>query len=286
MRLGVTIFATDRAMSPVELAREAEARGFASLFLPEHTHIPVSRDTPPPTGDAVLPEEYARTLDPLVALAAAASVTGTIQLGTGVCLPAQREPIVTAKAVATLDTLSGGRFVLGIGFGWNREEMADHGVDPGDRRARVREHVLAMRALWRDDVAGYDGAFVRFAPSWSWPKPVSGPPVLIGGAPGPALFRHIAEYADGWLPIGGSGLRQALPELHRAAEGAGRDPAGLAVIPFGVQPNPEKLDYYAGLGVEHVVLRVPAGPRDEVLPVLDSYATTYLSERSRTDGRA
>jgi probable F420-dependent oxidoreductase len=275
MRLGVTIFATDRTMCPVELAREAEARGFSSLFLPEHTHIPVSRETPPPTGVDVLPEEYARTLDPLVALSAAAAVTSTIRLGTGVCLPAQRDPIVTAKAVATLDSLSGGRFVLGIGFGWNREEMADHGVDPATRRARAREHVLAMRALWREEVAGYHGEFVRFAPSWSWPKPLSGPPVLIGGAPGPTLFRHVAEYADGWLPIGGGGVRDALPALHRAAEDAGRDPAGLAVLPFGVLPTPAKLDYYAGLGISEVVLRVPGGTREEVLPALDSYAATW-----------
>ncbi|GDY29784.1 TIGR03619 family F420-dependent LLM class oxidoreductase [Gandjariella thermophila] len=285
MRLGVTIFATDRTMSPVELAREAEDRGFASLFLPEHTHIPVSRESPPPTGVDVLPEDYARTLDPLVALSAAAAVTSTIRLGTGVCLPAQREPIVTAKAIATLDRVSGGRFVLGIGFGWNREEMADHGVDPATRRARAREHVLAMRALWREDVAGYRGEFVRFAPSWSWPKPAPGPPVLIGGAPGATLFRHVAEYADGWLPIGGSGVRDALPALHRAAEAAGRDPATLTVIPFGVEPTPAKLDYYAGLGLGEVVLRVPAGPRDEVLPVLDAY-TAYLPEGSPRHARA
>jgi probable F420-dependent oxidoreductase len=278
MRLGVTAFATDRTISPVELARQAEARGFASYFLPEHTHIPVSRRSPPPTGDDVLAEEYSRTLDPLVALAAAAAVTSTIQLGTGVCLPAQREPIVTAKAIATLDLVSAGRFVLGVGFGWNREEMADHGVDYRDRRERVREHLLAMRALWREEVAGYDGAFVRFEPSWSWPKPLSGPPVLVGGAPGPTLFRHIAEYADGWLPVGGSGLRDALPALRRAAEDAGRDPAQLAVVPFGVLPTPEKLEYYAGLGIEHVVLRLPAAPRERVLPVLDSYAG-YLPQR-------
>jgi probable F420-dependent oxidoreductase len=272
MRLGVTIFATDRTMSPVELAREAEDRGFASLYLPEHTHIPVSRQTPPPTGQAELAEEYARTLDPLVALAAAAAVTRSIRLGTGVCLVAQREPIVTAKAVATLDALSGGRFVLGVGYGWNREEMAHHGVDPRRRRERVREHVLAMRALWRGEVAAYDGEFVRFAPSWSWPKPVSGPPVLLGGAAGPTLFAHLVEYADGWLPIGGAGVREALPSLRRAAEEAGRDPATLSVIPFGTLPTAAKLDYYASLGISEVVLRLPAGSRETVLPVLDRYA--------------
>jgi probable F420-dependent oxidoreductase len=279
MRLGVTIFATDRTMSPVELAREAEDRGFASLFLPEHTHIPVSRETPPPTGEAELPEYYIRTLDPLVALAAAAAVTRSIRLGTGVCLLAQREPIVTAKAIATLDSLSGGRFVLGAGYGWNREEMADHGVDPRERRARLREHVLAMRALWVDEVAAYEGEFVRFAPSWSWPKPVSGPPVLLGGAAGPTLFAHIAEFADGWLPIGGAGVREALPRLHAAAEDAGRDPAALAVVPFGTVPSQGKLEYYAGLGIAEVVLRLPDGTRDAVLRGLDEYAAhlTHVS---------
>jgi probable F420-dependent oxidoreductase len=279
MRLGVTIFGTDRTICPIELAREAEDRGFASLYLPEHTHVPVSRQTPPPTGDAELPEEYARTLDPLVALAAAAAVTRSIRLGTGVCLLAQREPIVTAKAIATLDALSGGRFVLGVGYGWNREEMADHGVDPRRRRDQLREHVLAMKALWNNDVAGYAGEFVRFAPSWSWPKPVSGPPVLLGGAAGPTLFAQLVEYADGWLPMGGAGLREALPRLHRTAAEAGRDPASLTVVPFGTVPTAAKLDHYASLGIAEVVLRLPAGSRETVLPVLDHYAEDHLERR-------
>ncbi|MCO5971149.1 LLM class F420-dependent oxidoreductase [Actinoallomurus soli] len=275
MRLGVTMFATDRAMAVPELAVEAERRGFASLYLPEHTHIPVSRTTPPPTGDAALPEEYARTLDPLIALAAAASVTSRIVLGTGVSLIAEREPIVTAKAVATLDNLSGGRVALGVGFGWNREEAADHGVRWETRRARAREHVLAMRALWEREEASYEGEFVRFTPSWAWPKPARRIPVLLGGAPGPTLFRHIAEYGDGWLPIGGAGVREALPALRDACARVGRAP--VPVIPFGTEPTPGKLDYYASLGIEEVVLRLPAGPRDEVLPILDAYADTYLS---------
>src|SRR5215207_7956012 len=196
MRYGITMFATDVSIDVVELAREAEARGLESLWLPEHTHIPVSRRTPPPTGDAELPQEYRRTLDPFVALAAAASVTDRILLGTGIALVAQREPIVTAKAVATLDHLSGGRAVLGIGFGWNEDEIEHHGVTMRDRRDVAREHMLAMRALWRDDEAAFDGKFVHLSPSWSWPKPLraSGPPVLIGGAAGPKLFAHIAEY--------------------------------------------------------------------------------------------
>jgi probable F420-dependent oxidoreductase len=274
MRLGVTMFATDRSMPVPELAVEAERRGFASLYLPEHTHIPVSRTTPPPTGDPALPEDYARTLDPLVALAAAASATSRIVLGTGVCLVAEREPIVTAKAVATLDLISGGRVALGVGFGWNREEAADHGVRWETRRDRARDHVLAMRVLWERQVASYEGEHVRLAPAWAWPKPARRIPVLLGGAAGPTLFRHIAEYGDGWLPVGGAGVREALPALREACARAGRDP--VPVIPFGAEPTHGKLGYYASLGIEEVVLRVPAGPRDEVLPVLDTYAETYM----------
>ncbi|TMQ90120.1 TIGR03619 family F420-dependent LLM class oxidoreductase [Actinomadura soli] len=274
MRLGITMFATDLTMEPHELAREAEDRGFSSLYVPEHTHIPVSRETPSPTGPGSLPAEYARTLDPLVALAAAAAVTERITLGTGILLPAQREPIVTAKAVATLDRLAGGRFALGIGYGWNAEEGADHGVPWKRRRAMVREHVLAMRALWTDDETSFKGEFVDFEASWSWPKPSGRVPVLLGGAPGPTLFAHIAEYGDGWLPVGGAGIRAALPDLRRACERAGR--ATVPVIPFGTEPTPRKLDYYATLGIEEVVLRVPSAGRDAVLPLLDGYARSYL----------
>lgn len=286
MRLGLTMFATDRTMPPHELAVAAEERGFSSLYLPEHTHIPVSRRTPAPaapeasgtrpgrhlrgaSGDETLPEEYARTLDPLVALAAAASVTSTLVLGTGVLLPAQREPLVTAKAVASLQHLSGGRFTLGVGFGWNVEEAADHGVVWADRRGRAREHVLAMRALWREEVASFAGDHASFEPSWAWPK--AEVPVLLGGAGGPRLFAAIAEYGDGWLPIGGAGVREALPRLAAAYESAGRDPSTAVVVPFGTLPTHAKLEYYASLGVEEVVLRVGGGTREEVLPVLDSY---------------
>ncbi|MEU6035571.1 LLM class F420-dependent oxidoreductase [Actinomadura sp. NPDC047616] len=274
MRLGITMFATDLTVAPHELARAAEECGFASLYLPEHTHIPVSRRTPPPTGDDALPEEYARTPDPFVALAAAAAVTERIVLGTGVCLPAQRDPIVTAKAVATLDRISGGRVVLGVGYGWNAEEAEDHGVPWTRRRAVVREHMLAMRELWTRDEASFKGEFVSFEPCWSWPKPAGRVPVLLGGAPGPTLFAHVAEYGDGWMPIGGAGVREALPALREACEAAGR--AMARVVPFGTLPTARKLDYYASLGIDEVVLRVPAGGRDAVLAVLDDYAATYL----------
>jgi probable F420-dependent oxidoreductase len=273
MQFGVTMFGTDRAMRPDELARAAEERGLSSLYLPEHTHIPVSRRTPPPTGDEVLPDYYARSFDPFVALTAAAAVTERLRIGTGICLVAQRDPIVTAKAVASLDHLSDGRFVFGVGFGWNHDEIEDHGVDVQRRRDVAREHVLAMQRLWADDEASFDGDFLHLPPSWSWPKPVQQPwpPVLIGGAAGPALFAHIAEYADGWIPIGGAGIRAALPELHRAVEAAGRDPATMRVVPFGTIPDPGKLDYYASLGIDEVVLRAPVAERDVVLPVLDEF---------------
>jgi len=274
MEIGITIFATDRSMDPVELAVEAEARGFASLYLPEHTHIPVSRRTPPPTGEAELPEEYKRTLDPYVALAAASSRTQRIRLGTGIALVAQHDPIALAKQLATLDRLSAGRLVLGIGYGWNQDEMESHGVDPKRRRAHVREVMLAMQALWSQEVAEFHGEFVRFEPCWQWPKPLQQPrpPVLLGGAPGPTLFAHIAEYGDGWIPVGGAGLQKAMLELRAAVAARGRDFASIRLAPMGVLPTPEKLDHYRAIGIHEAVLRVPSAPRDQVLPVLDDYA--------------
>jgi probable F420-dependent oxidoreductase len=268
------MFSTEWSMPVHDLAREAEARGFHSLYVPEHTHIPTSRRTAAPTGDDELKEEYKHTLDPLVTLAAAAAVTDRIRLGTGICVVAQREPIVTAKAVATLDFVSGGRFEFGIGYGWNHEEMENHGVDVKRRRALVREHMLAMKALWTDDIASFDGEFVHLAPSWSWPKPAQagGPPILLGGAPGPILFRHIAEYGDGWIPFGGAGVRAALPELHAAFEAQGRDPKELRIVPFGTFPDAGKLEYYESIGIDEVVLRIPNTGAGDILPVLDEYA--------------
>ena len=274
MQLGVTLFVTDQSIGVVALARALEDRGLASLYLPEHTHIPTSRRTPPPTGEDELREEYRRTVDPFVALTAAAVATEELRVGTGICLVAQREPIVTAKAVATLDLVSGGRFVLGIGFGWNADELEHHGVSMGERRAVAREHLLAMRRLWADDEASFAGEHVRLAPSWSWPKPLQrpGPPVLIGGAAGPTLFEHVVEYGDGWMPIGGRGVKEALPDLRAAAERADRDPDDLRVVPFGTVPSRGKLDYYESLGIDEVVLQLPSAPADVVLPILDEYA--------------
>ena len=268
-------------MPPVDLSRAVEERGFDSLFVPEHTHIPSSRETPAATGDDELPDQYRRTLDPFVTLTAAAAVTERIRVGTGVSLVAQRDPIGTAKQVATLDLVSGGRFVFGIGFGWNVEEMRNHGVEYARRRDVVREKMLAMQRLWADEEAAFDGEFVQFEPSWAWPKPVQRPwpPVLIGGAAGPKMFAHIAEYADGWIPIGGAGVREALPDLHRAAEAAGRDPASLSIVPFGTLPSGSKLDYYEGLGCRDVVFFVPSAGPEKVLPILDEYAGIVAARR-------
>lgn len=273
MKIGVTMHATDKAMAVPELAREAEARGFTSLLIPEHTHIPTSRRTPAPTGTPELAEEYLRSPDPYIALAAAASVTTQIRLGTGIGLPAQHDPITFAKEIATLDMISNGRFVFGIGFGWNHEEMENHGIDVKRRRALVREKMLAMQALWANEKAAFEGEFVSFTESWQWPKPVQQPrpTTLIGGGAGPKLFAHIAEYADGWMPIGGAGLKQDLPRLRAAFEDRGRDPDAIEVMPMGVLPDPAKLDFYRSLGVTETVLRLPSGPRDEVMPALDAF---------------
>ena len=272
--LGVTMMATDRTIAVVDLAREAEARGFHSLYLPEHTHIPVSRETPPPTGEAELAEEYLRLPDPFVALAAAAAVTSRLLLGTGVALVAQHDPIALAKQVASVDLISGGRFVLGVGFGWNREEMADHGVPYRERRAVVREHVLAMQALWSQEVASFTGSHVQLSPSWQWPKPVQQPRVrtLLGGGAGPILFSHVAEWADGWIPIGGAGIKQALPALHEALAAVGRAPDSVDIVPFGTLPSDEKLEHYRTLGVREVVLRLPPADLDATRRRLDDFA--------------
>ena len=278
MRYGLTIFLTDQTIDAVTLARSAEERGFNSLWLPEHTHIPTSRRTPAPTGEP-LAEEYRRSLDPFVALSAAAAVTSRLTVGTGISLVAQREPIVTAKAAATLDWQSGGRFCLGVGYGWNVDEMEDHGVTPSTRRARTREHVLAMRAIWENEVASFAGEYVDFPDTWSWPKPRQRPlPVLVGGAAGPALFSHVAEFGQGWIPIGGAGLTEALPRLRDIVAAAGRDPSELEIIPFGSLPDQGKLDHFEEIGVTECVFRLPAAAEPDVMKRLDRYAE-LIAER-------
>ncbi|MFH8480175.1 LLM class F420-dependent oxidoreductase [Streptomyces sp. NPDC018055] len=281
MRIATTIFLTDETVTPVRLARELEQRGFAGLYLPEHTHIPVSRRTPYPAGGD-LPREYGRTLDPFVALGQAAAVTERIGLGTGITLVAQHDPVDLAKQVATLDHLSDGRFTLGVGYGWNVEEAADHGVEWSARRELARDRMALMRALWSAEPTPYEGEFGSVQASFAFPKPVQaprgpvvGPRTLIGGGAGPKLFAAIAEHADGWLPIGGRGLTESVPKLRAAWEAAGRDPKGLQVVPYAVLPDPGKLAHYAELGIEEVVLQLPPAGEREVLRVLDGYAA-YL----------
>ncbi|MFJ7293491.1 LLM class F420-dependent oxidoreductase [Streptomyces collinus] len=278
MRIAVTIFLTDETITPIRLARELEDRGFAGLYLPEHTHIPVERTTPYPAGGE-LPPEYGRTLDPFVALGQAAAVTERLGLGTGITLVAQHDPIDLAKQVATLDHLSGGRFTLGLGFGWNVEEAADHGVRWGSRRELVRDRMALMRALWSEEPVAYDGEFGGVRASHAYPKPVQkprgpvvGPRTLVGGAAGPKLFSHISEYADGWLPIGGRGLGESLPVLRAAWADAGRDPQALQVVPYAVHPTPGKLAHFADLGIEEVVAQLPPAGEAEVLKTLDGLA--------------
>ncbi|MGW5130457.1 LLM class F420-dependent oxidoreductase [Streptomyces sp. NPDC004135] len=277
MRIAVTIFLTDETITPARLARELEERGFAGLYLPEHTHIPVERTTPYPAGGE-LPREYGRTLDAFVALGQAAAVTERLGLGTGVTLVAQHDPIGLAKRIATLDHLSGGRFTLGVGFGWNVEEAADHGVRWRTRRELVKDRMALMRALWSREPVAYEGEFGSVRASEAHPKPVReprgpvvGPRTLVGGAAGPKLFEHVCAYADGWLPIGGRGLSESLPRLRAAWSEAGRDPGALQVVPYAVHPSPGKLAHYADLGIEEVVVQLPPAGESEVLKALEAY---------------
>jgi probable F420-dependent oxidoreductase len=284
VQLGITAFLTDRTFAAAELARAVEGRGFRSLFLPEHTHLPVAADTPPALVEGVHADDYRRSLDPLIALATAASVTERLRLGTGVTLVAQHDPVALAKQIATLDHASGGRVVFGMGFGWNRAEAADHGV-PFDRRREVaRDHALCMQAIWSQEQPSYHGTFVDLEPCWAWPKPVQQRvPTLIGGGATDSVFDAVVEYGDGWMPIGGSGLKESLPRLQRCAERSGRDPAELRVIPFGTVPTEGKLDHYRSLGVTEVVLRLPGGASEEMLTALDRLAA-FVDEFGADDG--
>ncbi len=276
MNVGVTAFLTDQSMTPVALAIAAEERGYHSLYLPEHTHLPVRMAVPPSVVAGVRLEDYQRGLDPFSSLAAASAVTDRIRLGTGVALVAQHDPVTLAKTVATIDHLSGGRFTLGVGYGWNRAEAEDHGVSFAERRALARENMLCMQALWDAESAtpAFHGEFIDLPPCYAWPKTVQQPRVrtLLGGGAGPQLFAAIAEFGDGWIPIGSSGIGAALPLLREAFDAVGRDPEALHVGPFGVVPDPGKLGHLAEIGVTEVVLRVPGGTTDEMLPTLDHYA--------------
>jgi probable F420-dependent oxidoreductase len=274
VRLGITAALTDRDMAPAALGAAVEELGFDSLFLPEHTHLPVREDFPPALVEGVRLDDYKRSLDPLVALSTAAAVTTRIGLGTGILLVAQHDPIVLAKQVATLDHLSEGRVTLGVGFGWNRAEAEDHGVDFPRRHAVVREHMAAMEAIWSHERAEYHGEFVDFDPTWSWPKPLQQPRVrtLIGGGANDAVLSAVVDYADGWIPIGGRGLTEAVPGLRARAEAAGRDPDRLSVVPFGTIAGEGKLEHYADLGITEVVLRIGAGDPPSMRAELESLA--------------
>lgn len=275
MKFGVLMFPTDYAIDPVSLGKAVEERGFESLFLPEHTHIPVSRKTPWP-GGAPLPQEYWHTHDPFVALGAIAAVTEKIKLGTGICLVMERDPITLAKEVASVDFISNGRFLFGIGGGWNREEMENHGTDPRKRFPILRERILAMKEIWTNDEAQYHGKYVDFDPIWSWPKPVQKPhpPILVGGD-GPTTFDRVIEFGDEWMPIPGRGevpFAERMAELNRRAEEAGR--GKIPVSLYGVPPRPEVLNHYAEIGVNRVMFWLPPVAKDEALGHLDRYAET------------
>jgi probable F420-dependent oxidoreductase len=279
MKTGVFMFSTDYAMRPDDLGRAAEERGFESLFLPEHTHIPCSRRSPWPGGKE-LPKDYWHTHDLFVALAMAAAVTKRIKIATGICLVVERDPITTAKEVATLDFLSGGRVLFGVGGGWNAEEMENHGTNFRTRWKLMRERVEAMKAIWQKDEAEYHGELVRFDPIWSYPKPVQKPhpPVLVGGSGAPARQRAVA-YGEGWMPIPGRGdsIAEGIRDLHARAERAGRDPRSIPVTLFGARADAAALDEYRSAGVDRVLFPLPAADRDTVLPLLDRYAK-FLGE--------
>jgi probable F420-dependent oxidoreductase len=273
MQFGVTMFPADYAMNVVDLGRAVEERGLESLFLPEHTHIPVSRETPW-SGGGDLPREYAHTLDPFVALAAIAAVTTRIKLGTGICLVIQRDPILLAKEVASLDHISGGRFLFGVGAGWLREEIANHGTEPRQRWGVFDERMRAMQAIWSSDEASFHGRHVRFDPIWSWPKPVQQPrpPVLLGGDYTAAIQRVI-ELADEWMPHpdrGDQPLEERIAGFWQASEAAGR--GRLPVTVYGSRAEPKLVEEYQAAGVSRCVFRLPAAAADEVLPALDRAA--------------
>jgi probable F420-dependent oxidoreductase len=273
MKYGVQMFPTDYAIPVTDLGRAAEELGFESIFFPEHTHIPTSRRTPFP-GGGELPKEYSHTLDPFVVCAAVAAVTKTLKMGTGVCLVMQRDPITTAKEVASVDHLSGGRFIFGIGGGWNEDEMENHGTDPKLRWKILRERILAMKEIWTKDEAEFHGKFVNFDPIWQWPKPVQKPhpPILVGGA-GPHTLDRVLEYGDGWMPIGGRTghvLGEMIRQLQERAKAAGRGPIPVSV--FGVPPSKEIIEQYAAMGVDRVIFGLRPEGADQVIPALKRYA--------------
>jgi len=274
MLFGVSIFATEYAMQPAELARALEERGFESLWLPEHTHIPASRRSPWPGGKD-LPKEYWHTYDPFIALTAASMATSRLRIATGICLVIERDPIITAKEAASLDHLSGGRFLFGIGGGWNAEEMANHRTDFKKRWRVLRERVLAMKEIWTKEEAEFHGEFVNFDKIWSYPKPIQKPhpPILMGGD-GPRTFDRVIEFCDGWIPIGlePAAAAKKIAMLHQRAEAAGRDPRELSVSIFGARPQPGTFHDYEKAGVGRLIFGLPSANKETLLPLLDRFA--------------
>ena len=263
MKFGAAIFPTDYAISMTELAPAVEAAGFESLWVAEHSHIPVEHSPWPAGGE--LPKQYWHTLDPFIALTEAALASKDLKIGTGICLVTQRDPIHTAKQVASLDHISNGRFLFGIGAGWNREEMANHGTEFSTRWKLMRERVEAMKAIWTQDVAEYHGEMVDFTPMWSWPKPIQKPhpPVILGGS-GPKILNRVVAYADGWMPNRGDALgrREELRELARAA--------GRGDIPVTVYPKPatDELEQLQAAGIDRCIFYLPPDGRDPALTKL------------------
>ena len=270
MDFGLFIFPTDTTLQPVAIGRAAEEAGFESVFFPEHSHIPISRKTPwgGVTDADPLPEWYWRSMDPLVALGAVAATTTRLRLGTGITLVAQRDPIWLAKEIATLDHLSGGRVVFGVGYGWNKEEMASHGVAYEARRLLVREKVLMMKALWTDEVAAFDGQMLHLEPSWAWPKPVQKPhpPIVLGGAAGPRTIADMVEFCDGWMPLSTRhDLDTKLATVRSALEAAGRDPASFTITAYGAKGTKDTVEHLIELGVDRIVFNLPQKEPSEVL---------------------
>ena len=278
MRYALIIFPTDYTLQPPEIGRLAEERGFDSVWLPEHTHIPLSRKTPWPGGPE-LPREYLSTYDPIVALTAMAGATTTLKLATGVILMAQRDVFNTAKAIATLDALSNGRVIVGIGGGWNLDEAEDHGFEFKRRFPMLREKVLAMRELWTKDEAEFHGKYVSFDKSWSWPKPVQKPhPPIVMGGDGPTTFDRVIEFAQGWMPISRGGkappaLKEKVLDLRRRAEAAGRDPDALEVSVYAAPRRAEIVDELIEAGVDRCIFHLPTGTPDDVRAAIDNAAS-------------
>ena len=275
MNFGVVMFPTEYSIAPGDLARALEERNFESVWFPEHTHIPVSRRSPFP-GGGDLPREYWSAYDPFLALTAAAMTTSRLRLGTGICLVVERDPIVTAKEVATLDRLSNGRVMFGIGGGWNAEEMENHGTRFPQRWRVLRERVLAMKEIWTKEEAEFHGEFVSFDPVRAHPKPVQKPhpPVIMGGD-GPKTFDRVLEFADGWMPISRPHTDPVakIPELRRRVEKAGRDPKSISISIFFAKPDKSAIESLAKAGVDRAIFGLPSAGKEKVLPLLDAYAS-------------